>query len=270
MAHSNTIFHQLIQLIDRHDFRKLENQYRPKRKYRSLDRWNQLCVMLFAQITHRSSLRSIVEHFRFHAKRLYHIGLSPVKRSTLADANASRDPRLFEALFGRLYHKCASLAPAHKFRFKNKLYSLDASTIDLCLSLFSWARFRKTKAGIKLHALLDHDGHLPAFIQVTDAKVHEIRVAKVLNLPAGSIVAVDKAYIDFNWLFKLHRNRCFFVTRIKTNTRYRVIERRNVLKNKGLTSDQTIILTGTKADRCPIKLRRIGYRDPETKKNTSF
>ncbi len=117
------------------------------------------------------------------------------------------------------------------YLFKNKLYSLDASTIDLCLNLFSWARFRKTKAGIKLHALLDHDGHLPAFIQVTDAKVHEIRVANALKVPPGSFVAVDKAYIDFNWLNKLHQNRCVFVTRIKTNTRCRVTERRNVLKN---------------------------------------
>ena len=270
MAHSNTIFNQLLQLVDRHDFKKIEKQYRPKRKYRCLDRWNQFSVMLFAQITNRSGLRSIVEHFRFHSKRLYHMGLKPVKRSTLADANAQRSPELFEALFGQLFNKCATLAPGHKFRFKNKLYSLDASTIDLCLSLFSWARFRKTKAGIKLHALLDHDSHLPAFIQVTDAKVHEIRVAKALNLPAGSIVAIDKAYIDFNWLNKLHRNRCFFVTRIKTNTRYRVTERRNVSKNKGLTSDQTIILTGTKAHRCPIKLRRIGYIDPESKKQYFF
>jgi len=270
MAHSNTIFHQLVQLIDRHDFRKLENQYKPKRKYRRLDRWNQLCVMLFAQITYRSSLRNIVAHFRFQSKRLYHIGLLAVKRSTLSDANANRDPKLFEALFGLLYQKCASIAPSHKFRFKNKLYSLDASTIDLCLNLFSWAKFRKTKAGIKLHTLLDHDGHLPAFVQVTDAKVHEIRVAKTLNLPAGSIVAVDKAYIDFDWLFNLHRNRSYFVTRIKTNTRYRIIERRKALKSKGLTSDQTIILTGTKADRCPIKLRRIGYKDPKTQKQYFF
>ncbi len=252
------------------EFKKIEKEFLPKRKYTSLNLWNQFSVMLFAQITNRSGLRSIVENFQFQSKRLYHMGLKTVKRSTLSDANAQRDPRLFEAVFNQLFKKCNHLAPGHKFRFSNKLYSLDASTIDLCLTLFPWARFRKTKAGIKLHTLLDHDSLLPSFVKITEAKSHDIKIARTLSLKPGSIVACDRAYIDYKWLFKLNTNQCFFVTRLKTNTKYRVIKRRKVLKNKGLTSDQTILLTGTKAENCPIELRRIGYIDPQSKKKYIF
>ena len=154
MAHSNTIFNQLLHLVNRQEFRKIENNFLPNRNYRALNLWTQFSIILFAQITNRSGLRSIVANFKFQAKKLYHIGLKPVKRSTLSDANAKRDPQIFEAVFNHLSKKCAALAPVHKFRFKNKLYSLDASIVDLCLTLFPWAHFRKTKAGIKLHTLL--------------------------------------------------------------------------------------------------------------------
>jgi len=140
MAHVNTIFGQLLQLVDRHDFRRIENEgYRPVRKYRTLDRWEQFVVMMFAQITTRCGLRDIVNQFRFQSRRLYHLGARTVKRSTLADANSNRDAGFFEAVFHHQYKKCASVAPKKRFRFKNKLYSLDASVVDLCLSLFDWA-----------------------------------------------------------------------------------------------------------------------------------
>ena len=271
MAHVNTIFHQLLLLIDRHDFRKLEtNQFKPKRKYRTLNRWDQFVIMIYAQITHRKSLRDIVNNLTFQSRRLYHIGAKTVKRSTLADANNSRTPLFFEALFKKQYTKCSTLAPAKPFRFKNKLYSLDSSVVDLCLSLFPWAKFRKTKAGIKLHTLLDHDGNIPAFIRITEAKTHDIQVARLLDLPAHSIVAFDKAYIDFSWFNAMSNKQVFFVTRMKNNTRYRVVERRKVIKSKGLTSDQTIRLTSVKGKNCPAPLRRIGYRDPETGKRYIF
>ena len=195
------------------------------------------------------------------------MGARAVKRSTLADANSNRDAGFFEAVFHHQYQKCAPIAPKKRFRFKNKLYSLDASVVDLCLSLFDWAKFRTTKGGIKLHTLLDHDGYIPAFVQVTEAKTADLTVAKLLQLPSGSIVAMDRAYVEFAWFHQLNENKISFVTRMKKNIKYQVVQRHKVLKSKGVTSDQTIILTGTKAKDCPVPLRRVGYRDPETKKH---
>ncbi len=141
---------------------------------------------------------------------------------------------------------------------------------DLCLSVFPWTRFRSAKGGIKLHAVLDHDGHIPAFTSITDAKTSDLSFARTLTLPAGSIVAADRAYIDFAWLYALNQRKNYLVTRLKSNIKYRVVERRSVLKGKGVTSDQTIILTGTKAGDCPIPLHRIGYKDPNTGKQYFF
>jgi len=272
MAHGNTVFHQMLKLIDRHDFHKLENdQFQPKRKYRILNRWGQFTAMFFAQITGRSSLRDIADSLQVKASKLYHLGVVKVKKSTLADANNNRSAEFFQSFFDQTYKRCEAIAPKkEKFKFKNKLYSLDSSTIDLCLSVFSWANFRSTKGGIKLHALLDHDGYIPAFTNITDAKTSDIAIARTLNLPPGSIVTADRAYIDYAWLFKLNKKNNFLVTRLKKNAKYKVTERHPVLKNKGLTSDQTIVLTGTKASDCPIPLRRIGYRDPETNKHYVF
>jgi hypothetical protein len=271
MAHCNTMFHQLLHLIDRHDFRRIErNGFRPKRRYRTMDRWSQFVVMLFAQITGRSSLRDIAQQFHVRATNLYHLGVNLVKRTTLADANTKRPAKFFETLFAHQYAKCASFAPRKKFRFKNKLYSFDATTIDLCLSLFPWAKFRATKGGIKLHTLLDHDGYIPAFVQITAAKVGDLTVAKLMNLAAFSIVVMDRAYVDFAWFQKLNEKKIFFVTRMKRKTKHHVLERGTVNGAKGLTSDQTIRLTGTRAKDCPIPLRRVGYLDEQTGQHYVF
>lgn len=272
MAHSNTVLHQMLNFIDRHEFQSLENDhFRPKRKYRTLSRWGQFTAMLFAQITGRASLRDISDSLQTQAGRLYHLGIDRVKKSTLADANNNRNADFFHAFFEKSYHRCAAVAPGKKkFRFKNKLYSLDSSTIDLCLSVFSWANFRSTKGGIKLHALLDHDGYIPAFANVTDAKTSDIAIARTLNLPPGSIVTADRAYIDYAWLFSLNKKKKFLVTRLKKNAKFKVVKRHSVLKAKGVTSDQTIMLTGTKASDCPIPLRRVGFRDRETGKHYIF
>jgi putative transposase len=227
--------------------------------------------MMFAQITGRASLRDVTDSLQTQSGRLYHLGMNSVKRSTLADANNRRPAEFFQALFENSYQRCASLAPVKKkFRFKNKLYSLDASTIDLCLSVFSWAKFRSTKGGVKLHALLDHDGYIPRFASITNAKTSDLTYARTLTLPPGSIVAADRAYIDFSWLFSLNKRKNYLVTRLKKNIKYKVVERRSVLKAKGITSDQTIILTGPKASECPIALRRVGYKDPDTGKHYFF
>ena len=272
MAHNNTVLAQLLKLIDRHDFQTLENdQFRPQRKYRTLSRWGQFTTMIFAQITGRASLRDITDSLQTQAGRLYHLGIKSVKKSTLADANNNRSAEFFQAFFEKTYQRCAAIAPGKKkFRFKNKLYSLDSSTIDLCLSLFPWAKFRSAKGGIKLHAVLDHDGHIPGFASITDAKTSDLSFARTLTLPAGSIVAADRAYIDFTWLYALNERKNYLVTRLKSNIKYRVTERRPVIKSKGITSDQTIILTGPKAGDCPIPLRRVGYKDPDTGKQYFF
>jgi len=215
-------------------------------------------------------LRDIEHQFQFHSARLYHLGIRPVKRTTLADANKKRSADFFHALFEHHYARCVSFAPRKKFRFKNKLYSFDATTVNLCLSLFPWAKFRTTKGGIKLHTLLDHDGYIPAFLKITAAKVADVTVARLLKLPAFSIVVLDRAYLDFAWLRRLTEKKVFFVTRLKKGIKYRVIKRRKVIKGKDLTSDQTILLTGSKAADCPIQLRRVGYRDPNTGQHYVF
>jgi putative transposase len=162
------------------------------------------------------------------------------------------------------------MAPKHKFKFKNKLYSMDATLVSLCLSIFPWAKFRRAKGGIRLHTLLDHSGYLPAFMEISHAKRHEIRVAKSLTLPKGSIVAVDRAYTDYGWFCSLIESGIYFVIRQKSNATYRIIDRTSVNKRQALTSDQTIILTGIKASHCPHPLRRIGYRDTQTGKHYVF
>ena len=186
-------------------------------------------------------MRDIASQLGAQAHRLYHLGVRTVKRSTLSDANQGCPAEFFESVFHHLYAKCSAVAPKKRFRFKCKLYSFDSTVVDLCLSLFPWARFRKNKGGIKLHTLLDHDGHIPAFVQVTDAKTPDLIVARLLKLPSGSITVMDRAYIDFTWFGTLDKNDQFFVTRMKRGIRYKVVERHEVDHSKGLTSDQVFL-----------------------------
>jgi len=270
MAHCNTVFHQLLKFIPRHRFSSLEKEHGTGRKARKFTRWNQFVALMFMQITGRASLRDSVQSLGVRNGFLYHLGLRDVRRSTFSDANNKRPASFFKALFDLSYQQCRPMAPKHKFRFKNRLYSMDASLVSLCLSVFPWAKFRRAKAGIRLHTLLDHNGYLPAFMEISDGKKHEIRVAKSLRLPKGSILAVDRAYTDYKWFGSLIESGIYFVTRQKRNATYRTVDRRAANKRQGLTSDQTIMLTGTKASRCPHPLRRIGYRDPQTEKHYVF
>lgn len=267
MAHSNTLFHQMLKLIPRHVFDKLESDHSTGRRARSFTRWSQFVNLMFMQVTSRASLRDGVDSLRAKERNLYHLGSQPVARSTFSDANNRRPASFYRELFNTLYQRLAPSAPQHSFKFKNKLYSLDATVIKLSLSLFPWASFRRRKGAIKLHTLLDHSGYLPAFVAVSEGKTHETRIARSLSLPAGSIVAIDRGYLDYSWLDNLSRGGVFFVTRLKSNSAYRVVERRPVNKKQSLTSDQTITLNNGKY---PRSLRRIGYRDPETKKHYVF
>jgi len=224
-----------------------------------------------AQLSGRTSLRDIIENTKAQTHRLYHLGSAQLTRSNLSRINNDKPYSLYEALFAKLLTRCQGNAPRHNFRFDNPLYSLDASTIDLCLSVFPWADFRTTKGAVKLHVGLNHTGYLPEFVTVTEGKTHDITVGRTLNFPKESIVAVDKGYNDYSWYKQLTDKGIYFVTRLKTNAKIRVIERWTVQKNKGVTCDQSIEFTGLQtAKKCPIKLRRIGYRDAETGKRYVF
>jgi len=260
----------MFKLIPRHHFARLEQEHGTGRQARSFTRWNQLVHLVFIQLTARASLRDGVASLKARFKDLYHLGARPVARSTFADANNRRPASFFEALFYVMYRRCQPLARKHKFKFKNKLYSLDATVVSLCLSLFPWASFRRTKAGLKLHTLLDHDGYLPAFVAVSPAREPEIKKARSLRLPKGSIVVEDLGYTDYAWYAHLTTQKIFFVTRQKRNAAYEVLERHSVNKSQGLLSDQTIRLTGVKALECHAPLRRIAYRDPASGKRYVF
>jgi hypothetical protein len=271
MAHYNTVFSQLLKLIPRHEFETLAKQHHSGRSFRSASRWSQFVTMAMGQLSGRKSLRDIVENVSAQTHRLYHLGSARLSRSNLSRINENKPYALYEALFEKLLKRCQGVVPGHQFRFKNPLYSLDSSTIDLCLSVFPWAKFRTTKGAVKLHVGLNHAGYLPEFVTLTEGRKHDVTVGRILKFPKGSMVVMDKAYNDYSWYKQLTDNGIFFVTRLKANAKYRVIERHEVLQNKGLTSDQTIEFTGLQiAKKCPVQLRRIGYRDPETGKHYVF
>jgi len=271
LAHHNTVFSQLLKYIPRHEFETLANRHHSGRSFRTASRWSQFVTMAMAQLAGRNSLRDIVENISAQVHRLYHLGSAKLSRSNLSRINEDKPYALYEALFGKLLGRCQGMTPGHDFRFDNPLYSLDASTIDLCLSAFPWAEFRTTKGAIKLHVGLNHDGYLPEFVTITEGKTSDIEVGRTLEFPKGSMVAIDRGYNDYDWYNQLTEKGIFFVTRLKSNAKTRVVSRRTVLSGKELTSDQTIEFTGTQtAKKCPIQLRRIGYRDPETGKHYVF
>ncbi len=271
LSHHNTVFSQLLKLIPRHEFETLAKQHHTGRSFRTASRWSQFVSMAMGQLSGRISLRDIVENLSAQAHRLYHLGSTKLSRSNLSRINEAKPYTLYEALFGKLLGRCQGVVPGHTFRFKNPLYSLDASTIDLCLSVFPWADFRTTKGAIKLHVGLNHAGYLPEFVTVTEGKSHDVTVGRTLTFPKGSIVAIDKGYNDYTWYKQLTDNGIFFVTRLKVNARYRTLCRRPVLKSKGLLCDQTIEFTGAQtAKKCPVSLRRIAYRDAQTGKRYVF
>jgi len=194
--------------------------------------------MAMAQLTGRNSLGDIVEKFCALAYRFYHLGSISLSRSNLSRINDAKQYALYEVLFGVLLQRCQGADPGHYFRFNNPLCSLDASTIDLCLNVFSWADFRTTKGAINLHVSLNHAGYLPEILAVTAWKKHDVTVGRTLKIPKGSIVAVDKGYNDYAWYKKLTDNGIFFLTHLKTNAQYRIVSRRKVPKGKGLNCDQ--------------------------------
>jgi hypothetical protein len=267
-----TIFSEVLKLCPRYHFDRAVEQHHGDRYVKTFTTWQQFMAILYSQITQKDSLRDIVTGLSAHAARWYHLGLSGIHKSTLSDANAKRDYRIFEGLFYDLMTRCKRLTPKHKFRFKNPLYTIDASTIDLCLSVFPWAKFRTTKGAIKMHCLYDHSGALPTFLTVTDGKKHDVRVVKDHTFPLtpDSIVSIDKAYIDYKWLNSLNDQGIWFVTRAKSNIDYAVVGQ-HPLSGKGVLSDDHITLQGalTKT-KYPKELRLIRYYDEERDKTLTF
>ena len=228
MAHCNTILSQILKLVPRHEFDTLAKHHHSGRRFRTASRWSQFVSLTMAQLSGRTSLRDIVDNISAQTHRLYHLGSAKLSRSNLSRINEDKPYSLYEALFGKLLARCQTVAPGHNFRFKNPLYSLDASTIDLCLSMFPWADFRTTKGAIKLHVGLNHAGYLPEFVTITEGKKHDVTVGRLLNFPKGSIVAIDKGYNDYTWYNTLTNKGIFFVTRLKSNAKHRIICRRPV------------------------------------------
>lgn len=264
MAHSNTVLHQMLQFIPRHEFEKLVKAHNGDKGVRKLTCFGLLVCHLYAQLTRQVSLRDLTTTIRAKLSSFYHLGIRSFSRSTVAEANEKRSYKIFEGLFYLLYSRCQEKSPKSKFRFKHKLYTLDSSTVDLCLSLFSWAKFRKRKGAVKIRTLLDHRGHLPCCIIVTDGKTHDIIAARMLRFEPDSILIIDRAYIDYCWLHSVHLQDAWFVTRLKSNASYWVKKRYKVEKGSGVTSDQIIRIKGNKASCIPIDLRRVRYVDKKT------
>lgn len=269
MVKTASLFSQLLQHFPRLQFESLVKKHRAERGAKGFKCWTQFVAMLFCHVAGADSLREICNGLSCCLGKLTHLGLNAApKRSTLAYANTHRPAELFEALFFNAlatFRAQGLLGNPHKpFRFKNKLLSLDATTISLCLNLFPWAQFRRAKGGVKVHVLLDHDDYMPSFVRITDAKTADVKMAQPLDLNPGSIVAMDRAYCDFALFGRWCSKGIYFVTRLKERIRYEVVETRKLPQNRPILADQIIRLSSVKAQRtCPQLLRRIVVWDSE-------
>jgi hypothetical protein len=243
MSHCNTIFHQLLQIFSRHEFDSLAREHHVGQKFRSFNRWSQFGALFMGQLTGRRSLRDIVANMAAQGKKFYHLGFTNISRATLARTNEKQPASMYKALFHTILKRCRHQAPGNRFKIKN-LYLLDSTTIDLCLEVFPWATFRKTKGAIKLHTGLDADGYLPTFIDMTEGSCHEINWAKTLQLPKGSTVVFDRGFNDYSWFNELSRNEIFFVTRLKNNADIVPLKKRRGRKSPGVIEDLEILLGG--------------------------
>jgi hypothetical protein len=265
MGHKNNIFKQIIQIVPRHEFEKAVNQHKGDFASKGFSCWEQFTAMLYAQFSGQTGLRGIEAGLESNRKSLYHLGVKQVKRSTLSYANNNRSSKIYETVFQGVLEKVLMLKQKHRLKFNNPLFSVDASTIDLCLSLFPWAEFREKKGGIKLHVKLDHRGYIPSFVSVTTAKIHEVNEIKKMEFEKGDVVTFDRGYNDFALFAKYCNTGIYFVTRLKKNADYSVEERRDVSSYPTISSDQTIVMNGFyTSKKCPLKLRRIRCKDPET------
>lgn len=266
MVRCASLFSQLIASFNRNKFYRLVIKHEAERYSKGYNSWDHFVAMMFCQLAHAKSLREICGGLACCTGKLRHLGIKDApKKSTLSYANARRPWEMYRDLFYDTLEICKGSAPGkHKFRFKNKLLSLDSSTISLCLSLFPWAEFRRTKGAIKLHLLLDHDGYLPAYAYISNGKTHDVTIAWKVPLAPGSIVAMDRGYNDYKLFDYWTANGIYFVTRLKENADYEILEDRNLPQNRNIVSDQFIRFTGYIASKnCPHIVRKVTVWDKE-------
>jgi hypothetical protein len=271
----SSIFSQLLQLFPRLEFEEAVKKHRSDYSAKGFSSWGQFVAMLFCQFGRAHSLREICGGLASCEGKLKHLGVSDSpRRSTLAYANAHRPWSLYQTVFEQLLSKCqvavAGRGIQKKFRFKNKLVSLDASTIDLSLSLFDWAQFRRTKGAVKLHLLLDHDGYLPSFAVITTGKTSDIKVARRLRFERGTVVVMDRGYIDYNWFVQLSQQGVFFVTRLKDNASFEVVENRPVIPGSNVRKDQIVFFRGQAEPDRDHFFRIVEIWDPEKERSFTF
>ena len=259
MNASCSMFSQILKLIPRTDFQGLVQQTGAEARSKGLSSWSQFVAMLFCQLGRAHSLREIEGGLKSCEGKLVHLGIEAPARSSLSYANAHRPWELFEQVFYGLYERVAAqVTGKRKFRFKNKLVSMDSTVIDLCLSLYDWAKFRRTKGAVKLHLVLDHDGYLPCFGLITDGKVPDVTVAHQLAFASGTMVVDDRGYNDYRLFAEWTETEVFFVTRLKANAQFEVVEEHEPPQHRRILKDQTIRLTGSGGmEKCPYLLRRI-------------
>jgi len=262
MIKTASMFAQALSLVNRHDFERLAREHRTEEAAKGFTSWEQFVALMFSQLAGAHSLREIYGGLASCMGKLAHLGgmKKAPPRSTLSYANQHRPWEFFQSVFYRVLAEAQALArtKGRKFRFKNPLYSLDSTTIDLCLEVFDWARYKRAKGAVKLHLLLDHQGHLPCWAHISDGKTGDIAAARMLSLPAGAVVAMDRGYTDFRLFDSWCARGVFFVTRMKEGTRHEVTEARAVPSAGSALSDETIRLTGQGAEgKCPHLLRRV-------------
>ena len=269
-----SIFAQILQLFPRSEFQDAVKAHSAERHARGFSSWGQFIAMLFCQLGHAKSLREICGGLAASEGKLRHLGLPEApSRSTLAYANEHRPWQLYQTVFHQLLGRCQAIAKAKKkFRFKHKLMSLDATVIDLCVEVFDWARFRQTKGAVKLHLLLDHDGYLPSFAVITPGKTHEIRVARQMRFAPDTLLVFDRGYTDYQWFEELTAKGVWFVTRLKDNADYDVVEERELPgRPGGVRRDQVIFLYKLeRSGPSDCFLRRIEYWDDERERLLVF
>jgi Transposase DDE domain. len=274
MNSGKTIFAQLMDFLPTYEFRKCVEQYEGNYKIKSFSCWDQFLCLAFAQLTYRESLRDIEACLRAHQTKLYHMGFrGQVSRNTLANANQVRDWRIYADFAQVLIRIARTLYTNEDFglNLQEVVYALDSTTIDLCLTLFPWAKFRKRKGAVKLHTLLDLRGSIPTLIYITHGKVHDIKILDHLLVEPGAIYLMDRGYLDFARLYKIHQSMGFFVTRTKRNFNFKRLYSHPVDKSSGLQCDQTIVVINFYAKKdYPEKLRRIRFFDVERNKHLVF
>jgi Domain of unknown function (DUF4372)/Transposase DDE domain len=256
---SCSMFSQILKLVPRLEFEKLVRETGAERAAKGLSSWSQFVAMMFCQLGRAHSLREISGGLKSCEGKLAHLGIEAPARSSLSYANRHRPWQLYEQVFYQLLERIrGGVTTKHKFRFKNKLVSLDSTVIDLCVSVFDWAKFRRTKGAVKLHLVLDHDGYLPCFGVITEGKVHDVKVAHQLTFAPGTVVVDDRGYNDYRLFASWTEQEVFFVTRMKDNAQFEVVHEHEPPQNRGILADQTIRLTGVGAqDKCPHLLRRV-------------